>query len=276
MSWYFQVLKKYAVFSGRARRKEYWYFGLVNSIIIFGLILAENTSDAFVLTPLYGLAVLLPFIGVSVRRLHDTGLSGQRLFIGLIPLIGAIMLFINYVSDSQAGTNQYGPSPKAVSPPQPERKNEPKLEGQQPKFIRNECTGNKTYEIYKGMDAQSARAFLLTKRVDNALYYIVVETPEGNWGMDVKGLFLEHLLPWQMNTSSAGCEGHINGLSWSTTEALIAAKGFRDNFISTVQCGKCQHEWLDGVRYQNITVVRCPKCKTLNKVDSGHIHVISV
>ncbi len=85
-----------------------------NSIIIFGLSLAENTSDAFVLTPLYGLAVLLPSIGVAVRRLHDIGQSGWRLLIALIPLIGAIMLFINYVSDSQAGTNQYGPSPKLV------------------------------------------------------------------------------------------------------------------------------------------------------------------
>jgi len=120
MSWYLQVLKKYAVFSGRARRKEYWYFALFNFIIgsvlglidaVLGLTLVGTFS---VLSSLYFLAVLLPTIGVSIRRLHDTGRSGWWLFIGLIPLIGAIILLIYMVSDSQAGTNQYGPSPKLV------------------------------------------------------------------------------------------------------------------------------------------------------------------
>ena len=120
MSWYLQVLKKYAVFSGRARRKEYWYFVLFNYIIgiVLGLIeglagIAAET-DFSVLAGLYSLAVLLPAIGVSVRRLHDTGRNGWWLFIGLIPLIGAIILLIYMVSDSQAETNQYGPSPKLV------------------------------------------------------------------------------------------------------------------------------------------------------------------
>jgi uncharacterized membrane protein YhaH (DUF805 family) len=119
MSWYLQVLKKYAVFSGRARRKEYWYFFLFNIIISFVLgfiegiagITPENVS---VLASLYGLAVLLPGIGVSIRRLHDTGRSGWWLLIGLIPLIGTIILIIYFVSDSEAETNEYGPSPKAV------------------------------------------------------------------------------------------------------------------------------------------------------------------
>ncbi len=120
MSWYLQVLKKYAVFSGRARRKEYWYFFLFNIIISFVLGFIESLvgiaagSDYSVLGIIYGLAVLLPSIGVSIRRLHDTGRSGWWLFIGLIPLIGAIILLIYMVSDSQAGTNQYGPSPKLV------------------------------------------------------------------------------------------------------------------------------------------------------------------
>ncbi|MFC1949047.1 DUF805 domain-containing protein [Chloroflexota bacterium] len=98
MSWYFKVLKKYAVFSGRASQKEFWYFVLFNCIIILALSLVENTGNAFVFTPLYGLAVLLPSIGVAVRRLHDTGYSGWRLLVALIPFIGAIMLFINYLS----------------------------------------------------------------------------------------------------------------------------------------------------------------------------------
>jgi len=118
MSWYLQVLKKYAVFSGRARRKEYWYFVLFNAIISFVLSIIEGLAgiatgtDYSVLAGLYSLAVLLPSIGVAIRRLHDTGRSGWWLFIGLVPLIGAIILLVYMVSDSEAGTNEYGPSPK--------------------------------------------------------------------------------------------------------------------------------------------------------------------
>ena len=118
MSWYLQVLKKYAVFSGRARRKEYWYFVLFNAIISFVLGIIEALAgiapgtDYNVLAGLYSLAVLLPSIGVVIRRLHDTGRSGWWLFIGLVPLIGAIILLVYMVSDSEAGTNEYGPSPK--------------------------------------------------------------------------------------------------------------------------------------------------------------------
>ena len=115
MSWYLQVLKKYAVFSGRARRKEYWYFFLFNAIFSFVLGLIDNLVGTYnVLSGLYSLAVLLPSLGVSIRRLHDTGRSGWWLLIGLIPLIGTIILLIYMVSDSQAGTNEYGPSPKLV------------------------------------------------------------------------------------------------------------------------------------------------------------------
>ena len=115
MSWYLQVLKKYAVFSGRARRKEYWYFALFSFIIALVLGLIDSLVGTYsVLSGLYSLAVLLPGIGVSIRRLHDTVRSGWWFFIGLIPLIGTIILLIYMVSDSQAETNQYGPSPKLV------------------------------------------------------------------------------------------------------------------------------------------------------------------
>ncbi|MFC2004818.1 CocE/NonD family hydrolase [Chloroflexota bacterium] len=115
MNWYLQVLKKYVVFNGRARRKEYWYFTLFSFVIFFALLLIDLfvTKTIFVLVLIYSLAVLLPTTGISVRRLHDTGLRGWWLFIYLIPLIGAITLFIYMVSDSQAGTNQYGPPPKS-------------------------------------------------------------------------------------------------------------------------------------------------------------------
>ncbi len=114
MSWYIQVLKKYVVFGGRARRREYWYFMLFNIIFSGVLSLIDNMLGIYVLSGLYSLAVLLPEIGVGVRRLHDTGRSGWWLLIGLIPLIGAIILIIYFVSDSQEGTNQYGPSPKTA------------------------------------------------------------------------------------------------------------------------------------------------------------------
>ncbi len=82
MNWYLEVLKKYAVFNGRARRKEYWIFFLFN--IVIGLVLGfiegiagvASDSDQSVLATLYMLAVLLPGLAVGARRLHDTGRSG--------------------------------------------------------------------------------------------------------------------------------------------------------------------------------------------------------
>jgi uncharacterized membrane protein YhaH (DUF805 family) len=120
MSWYLEVLKKYAVFGGRARRKEYWMFVLINLVITVVLILIDILIGTFspqtgvgLLSGLYSLAVLIPFITVTVRRLHDTGRSGWSMLIGLIPIIGGIVLLIFMVQDSQPGANQYGPNSKA-------------------------------------------------------------------------------------------------------------------------------------------------------------------
>ena len=123
------------------------------------------------------------------------------------------------------------------------------------------------------MNAETTKTFLLTKKVDKKHYYIVVETPEGNWGLDIKGLYLEKLLPFQTDIESATCEGHTCSMP-DIFGLQMAARGINNNFIVKVQCGGCNQEWLDGLRYQNITVVKCPKCKTLNKVDSGNFHVI--
>jgi uncharacterized membrane protein YhaH (DUF805 family) len=115
MNWYLDVLKKYAVFSGRARRKEYWMFFLFNIIIAIALTIVEAVVGLpGVLSGLYSLAVLLPSIAVGVRRLHDVGRSGLWLLIGLVPVIGIIVLIVFAVTDSQPGTNQYGPSPKGA------------------------------------------------------------------------------------------------------------------------------------------------------------------
>ena len=120
MNWYLTVLKKYAVFSGRARRKEYWFFVLFNVIIAIVLSVIDGVAGTMsadtgfgLLSGLYSLAVLIPGIAVAVRRLHDRGRSGWWLLIAFIPLIGAIVLLVFFVQDSEAGDNDYGPNPKA-------------------------------------------------------------------------------------------------------------------------------------------------------------------
>lgn len=121
MNWYLKVLKQYAVFSGRARRKEYWMFVLFNIIFAFLAIILDNILGVAVegvgYGPLYGLyllAVLIPGLAVSVRRLHDVGKSGWMILIALIPLIGAIWLTVLMVTDSNTGENQYGQNPKEI------------------------------------------------------------------------------------------------------------------------------------------------------------------
>jgi len=119
MYWYLEVLKKYAVFSGRARRKEYWLFTLFDLIITAVLVIIDvaaglvGTESGFgLLSSLYTLAVFIPRIAVSVRRLHDTNHAGWWLLIGFVPLVGTIVLLIFMVSDGQPGHNRFGPNPK--------------------------------------------------------------------------------------------------------------------------------------------------------------------
>jgi uncharacterized membrane protein YhaH (DUF805 family) len=123
MNWYLKVLKQYADFEGRARRMEYWMFALINVIIalllysiLFVGIFTESTflsSIGGILYLVYILAVFLPGLGVSVRRLHDTNKSGWMILIALIPIIGAIWLIILYATEGDKGDNPYGPDPKA-------------------------------------------------------------------------------------------------------------------------------------------------------------------
>ncbi len=114
MNYYLDVLKKYAVFTGRSRRKEYWIFFLFNIIIGFVLGLVEGFLGTMgILAIVYALGVLIPGLAVSIRRLHDTDRSGWWLFICLVPIVGFIVLLVFMVSDSQPGENRYGPSPKA-------------------------------------------------------------------------------------------------------------------------------------------------------------------
>lgn len=116
MNYYFEVLKKYAVFSGRSTISEYWYFLLFNIIISIVLDVANYMASPslMMVANLYGLAVLIPGIAVGVRRLHDIGKSGWYMFISLIPIIGIIWLIVLLATDSNPGDNKYGPNPKAA------------------------------------------------------------------------------------------------------------------------------------------------------------------
>ncbi len=122
MNYYSTVMSKYADFSGRARRSEYWYFTLFNFVFIMLAMIADNLFGTTipnlpygVFYCLYALFVILPGWAVSVRRLHDVGKSGWFLLIVLIPLIGAIWLFVLTVTEGDSGDNDYGTDPKLVS-----------------------------------------------------------------------------------------------------------------------------------------------------------------
>ena len=115
---YLGVIKKYAEFSGRARRREFWLFFLCNFIVgIVFSILGRIPGIGIVFTivsGLYSLAVLVPGIAVGARRLHDTNRTGLLLLLGLIPLVGAIILIVFTVQEGTPGENQYGRNPKGA------------------------------------------------------------------------------------------------------------------------------------------------------------------
>ena len=125
MNWYLTVLKKYVVFSGRARRKEYWMYMLFNTlvqIVLMGIMFATFTpSDEMgrggslglggMLMGIYLLANFLPSLAVTVRRLHDTNRSGWWTLITLIPYIGGIILLILLCLKGTEGDNRFGEDP---------------------------------------------------------------------------------------------------------------------------------------------------------------------
>ena len=122
MSWYLEVLKKYAVFNGRARRKEYWFFFLFSIIITIVLSIIDVAAGSLdaktglgLFTGIYTLAILIPSLAVSVRRLHDTDRSGWWLLISLIPIIGGLVILVFVVLDSDPAENRYGANPKGAT-----------------------------------------------------------------------------------------------------------------------------------------------------------------
>ncbi|WIH03933.1 DUF805 domain-containing protein [Xanthomonas translucens pv. graminis] len=126
MEWMLMPLKRYADFSGRSRRKEYWMFTLLNIIVIMVLMVlvgigggfgGQNGTSAlsmaaFVLVCLYSLAMLVPSLAVQVRRFHDQGKSGWYVLLGLIPWLGGVVVMVFMLMEGARGANAYGPDPK--------------------------------------------------------------------------------------------------------------------------------------------------------------------
>lgn len=119
MNWFLIALKKYATFSGRAQRAEYWYYFLFYVLLVVSVSIVDAMTGSYssasgmgMLGMLLTVGLLIPSLAVGVRRLHDTGRSGWWLLLAFIPVVGAIVLLVFAVQDSSPGDNAYGPCPK--------------------------------------------------------------------------------------------------------------------------------------------------------------------
>jgi len=117
LKWVKGPFSKYADFSGRASRQEYWMFMLSVGVFYLLCLMAAAAGSGFaaiamIILILFGIVAFIPGIALFIRRLHDTGRSGAWWFISFIPLIGSIVLLVFLVTEGDAGVNQYGPNPK--------------------------------------------------------------------------------------------------------------------------------------------------------------------
>ncbi len=117
MNWYLEVLRKYATFSGRARRKEYWMFTLVHILIVFALLVSTSLIGPLggVLYGLYILGMIVPSIALIVRRLQDQNKEWPWIFVSFIPFIGGIWMIILMATEGTKGENRFGADPKGNS-----------------------------------------------------------------------------------------------------------------------------------------------------------------
>ena len=124
MKWYLHSLRNYVVFEGRARRREYWIFELMNSAIalalfILAVLLGKAGYPYFLSLPfLYIAATMIPSFSSLVRRLHDTNHSGWWILISGIPVVGPFILFATTLKDSDPGDNRFGRNPKQQRTPE--------------------------------------------------------------------------------------------------------------------------------------------------------------
>jgi len=120
MDWYFKVLRNYVGFSGRARRKEFWMFILVNLVLTGVLSILDKmlglriAKDEGLLTTIYGVLIFLPYWAVQFRRLHDTDRSAWWLLLLLIPIVGWLIILAFNCQNGTPGENKFGSDPKAL------------------------------------------------------------------------------------------------------------------------------------------------------------------
>ncbi|TNV19564.1 DUF805 domain-containing protein [Buttiauxella sp. B2] len=120
MDWYFKVLKNYVGFSGRARRKEFWMFILVNLVLTGVLAILDKmlglriAKDEGLLTTIYGVLIFLPYWAVQFRRLHDTDRSAWWLLLLLIPIVGWLIILAFNCQSGTPGVNTFGRDPKIL------------------------------------------------------------------------------------------------------------------------------------------------------------------
>jgi uncharacterized membrane protein YhaH (DUF805 family) len=124
MSWFMLALSKYATFSGRSRRKEYWMFFLFVVLISIALSIVDvvigtysEAANVGLLSGIFSLATVIPWLALTARRLHDIGKSGWMQLLYIIPIVGFILWIIWSVKDSDPEPNKYGPNPKLESSP---------------------------------------------------------------------------------------------------------------------------------------------------------------
>jgi uncharacterized membrane protein YhaH (DUF805 family) len=121
MEWATLPLKRYADFTGRSRRKEYWMFTLLCVVVAIVLSVIEGILGLSGVIGYYGpltllflLGILVPSIAVGIRRLHDTDRSGWWILISFVPFVGGLILLVFYVLEGTKGPNQYGADPKGA------------------------------------------------------------------------------------------------------------------------------------------------------------------
>lgn len=111
MKWYLKVVKdNYANFNGRASRQEFWMFVLFNLIFSIAAGALDSMLGTMFISAIYGLAVLIPGLGVSIRRLHDTSKSGWFLLLALVPVINLVVIYF-FILESKNSANEYGDPP---------------------------------------------------------------------------------------------------------------------------------------------------------------------
>ena len=113
--WKTVVLQRFMKFDGRAGRPEFWWFALSNFVVVVVLVILAQASVLFsVLYVIYGLGVLLPEIGVAIRRLQDTDKSGWFILLAFVPIVGGIILIVLFCLEGTPGPNRYGEAPEPV------------------------------------------------------------------------------------------------------------------------------------------------------------------